>query len=141
MRHSHLGNETTTCRWPNRIFYRNAWLTLQVVAGRSDEGGYLRLKFRAALQSFFELFTRTGYLLLEVFDVLFHTLSIDPFYFFVFLFTLIFRIGIRTWQLIGLIMTTNRGRFITFRLLLPTADASSTVPFVSRLRVSGQRGR
>jgi hypothetical protein len=142
MRRSHLRNETTTRRWPNRISYRNAWLTLQVVAGRSDEGGYLHLKFRAALQSFFELFTLIGYLLLEVFDVRSHTPSINPFCFSVFLFTLIFRIWIRTWRLIGLTMTTNRVRFITFRLPLPTGDASSTALFfVSRFRVSRQRGR
>ena len=86
MRRRHLRNETTTRRWPNRMSYRNAWLTLQVVVGRSDrvrnlllKGGYLRLKFRAVLQSL--TLVGTCWQLLKFFEMFSHTLSIDPFCF------------------------------------------------------------
>src|SRR5438045_6688903 len=86
MRRRHLLNETATRRWPNRMSYRNAWLTLQVVVGRTDrvrnlllKGGYLRLKFRAVLQSL--TLVGTCWQLLKFFEMFSHTLSIDPFCF------------------------------------------------------------
>jgi hypothetical protein len=67
----------------------------------------LRLKFRDAV--------------FELMDMRSGTLLVDPF-FCTFWF-------IRTWQVIGMAMTTNRFQSITFRLLRPTGIASSEAPF------------